>query len=68
MVERTVIRTIQSYVPPINGIGLFMNCLNDGLPVSNPLPVIAKLSDLANDIICINTQPGAAAKPTNTMD
>jgi hypothetical protein len=68
MVDRTAIRTVQSYVQPTNGLGLFMNCLNDGLPVSNPLPIIAKLSDLANDIICINTQLGAAAKPTNTMD
>ncbi|KAK4149444.1 hypothetical protein C8A00DRAFT_46946 [Chaetomidium leptoderma] len=62
MVERTSIRTVQSYVQPTNGLGLFMNCLNDGLPVSNPL------SDLANDVICINTQLGPAAKPNNTMD
>jgi hypothetical protein len=68
MVERTAIRSVQSYVQPTNGLGLFMSCLNDGLPVSNPLPIIAKLSDLANDAICINTQLGPAAKPTNTTD
>nr|ALC74361.1 truncated mat A-1 [Humicola hyalothermophila] len=45
-----------------------MNCLNDGLPVANPLPIIAKLSGLTNDVICINTQRGEAPKPTNTME
>jgi hypothetical protein len=68
-VERTAIRGVQSYFQPMNGLGLFMNCLNDGLPVANPLLIIAKLSDLTNDVICVNTQPGAAAKTTtNTMD
>ncbi|SPQ19733.1 a47b2785-884e-4228-8484-e6398b7de071 [Thermothielavioides terrestris] len=67
-VQRTATRVVQGYSQPMNGLGLFMNCLNDGLPVSNPLPIIAKLSALTNDIICINTQRGAAAKPSNTMD
>ncbi|KAL2172581.1 hypothetical protein VTG60DRAFT_4700 [Thermothelomyces hinnuleus] len=64
----TTTRGVQSYLQPTNGLGLFMNCLNDGLPVSNPLPIIAKLSGLTNDIICINTQPGAAARSNNTME
>jgi hypothetical protein len=67
-IERIAVRTVQSYSQPMNGLGLFMNCLNGGLPVGNPLPIIAKLSDLTNDIICVNTQLGAAAKPGNTMD
>lgn len=68
-VERTVVRGMQSYPQPMNGLGLFMSCLNDGLPVSNPLPIITKLSNLADDIIYINTQPGTAAKqPMNTME
>lgn len=67
-IQRTAVRSVQSYVQPLNGLGLFMNCLNDGLPVANPLAIITKLSDLANDIICVNTQPGAEEKPTSTMD
>jgi hypothetical protein len=67
-IERTANRPVPSYLQPMNGFGLFMNCLNDGLPVANPLPIIAKLSGLTNDVICINTQLGAAAKPANSMD
>ncbi|KAL2144463.1 hypothetical protein VTI28DRAFT_9111 [Corynascus sepedonium] len=68
-VERTVVRGVQSYPQPMNGLGLFMSCLNDGLPVSNPLPIITKLSNLTDDIIYINTQLGTAAKqPMNTME
>ncbi|KAK4032298.1 mating-type protein MAT alpha 1-domain-containing protein [Parachaetomium inaequale] len=67
-VERTTTRGVQSYLQPTNALELFMNCLNDGLPVANPLPIIATLSDLTNDIICVNTQVGAAAKPTNSID
>ncbi|KAK4125089.1 hypothetical protein N657DRAFT_643899 [Parathielavia appendiculata] len=66
--ERTSIRSVPSCLQPMNGFGLFMNCLNDGLPVANPLPIIAKLSGLTNDVICINTQLGAAAKPANSMN
>lgn len=66
--ERTATQVVQSYVQPMNALGLFMNCLNHGLPVSDPLPIIAKLSGLSNDVICVNTQPGAPAKPTNTME
>ena len=65
--QRAANRVVQSYTQPLNGLGLFMNCLNDGLPVTNPLPIIAKLSGLINDVICINTQLGEAVKPTNTM-
>ncbi|KAK4154861.1 mating-type protein MAT alpha 1-domain-containing protein [Chaetomidium leptoderma] len=67
-IERIATREVQSYLQPTNGLGLFMNCLNDGLPVGNPLPIIAKLSDLANDVICVNTQLSAEAKPANTME
>ena len=67
-VERTEIRAVQSYLQPMNGLGLFMNCLNGGLPIANPLPIIAKLTDLTNDVICVNTQPGAATRSTNTME
>ncbi|KAL2020189.1 hypothetical protein VTK56DRAFT_8615 [Thermocarpiscus australiensis] len=66
--QRTTTRVIQSHLQPMNGLGLFMNCLTDGLPVANPLPIIARLSDLANDIICINTRPGEPAKSTNTVE
>ncbi|KAK4133413.1 hypothetical protein BT67DRAFT_462946 [Trichocladium antarcticum] len=66
--QRTATRAVQSYLQPMNGLGLFMNCLNDGLPVDNPLPVIAKLSGLANDIICINTRMGDAPKPASAME
>ena len=66
--ERTATRVVQSYLQPMNALGLFMNCLNHGLPVTDPLPIIAKLSGLTNDLICVNTQLGAQAKPTNTMD
>ena len=69
-VERSATRVAQSYMQPTNALGLFMNCLNHGLPVANPLPVIAKLSGLANDVICVNTQLGdtAGKTTTNTMD
>ncbi|EAQ89967.1 hypothetical protein CHGG_06586 [Chaetomium globosum CBS 148.51] len=67
-VERTEVRAVQSYLQPMNGLGLFINCLNGGLPVANPLPIIAKLTDLTNDVICVNTQSGAATRLTNTME
>nr|ALD16248.1 truncated mat A-1 [Thermothelomyces fergusii] len=52
----------QGSLQPTNGLGLFMKCLNDGLPVSDPLPIIAKLSGLGRDILCVNTR--AAARST----
>ncbi len=66
--ERTETRVVQNYLQPMNALGLFMNCLNHGLPVTDPLPIIAKLSGLTNDLICVNTQFGEQAKSTNTMD
>jgi hypothetical protein len=72
----TVQRTAMRHTPLLsgtrghatNGLGLFMSCLNDGLPIANPLPIIAKLSDLAKDMICVSTQPGTEKAPTtNTM-
>ncbi|KAL1840344.1 hypothetical protein VTJ49DRAFT_558 [Mycothermus thermophilus] len=69
-VQRTAMRpsaTIQrNNGQATNGLGLFMSCLNDGLPVANPLPIIAKLSDLAKDMICISAQPDVQM-PSNTM-
>ncbi|KAL2150018.1 hypothetical protein VTH82DRAFT_7694 [Thermothelomyces myriococcoides] len=67
-IERTETQGVQSSLQPTNGLGLFMKCFNDGLPVSNPLPIIAKLSGLTNDIICINTQPGAETRSIDTME
>jgi hypothetical protein len=67
-VLRTHTRPVQSSLQPMNGLGLFMNCLNDGLPIADPVPIISKLSGLTNDIICINTHPGAAPQLTNTME
>ncbi len=66
--ERTSTPVVQGCLQPMNALGLFMSCLNNGLAVRDPLPIIAKLSGLSNDVICINTQPGATAKSTNTMD
>ncbi|GAB1312018.1 Synaptic functional regulator fmr1 [Madurella fahalii] len=69
--ERTVNGVVQSHLQPMNGLGLFMSCLNDGLPVPSPLPIIAKLSDLANDVICINMQAAGGSgltQSTNSMD
>ncbi|KAK4233449.1 mating-type protein MAT alpha 1-domain-containing protein [Achaetomium macrosporum] len=67
-VVRTHTRTVQSYLQPMNGLGLLMNCLNDGLPITDPVPIISKLSGQTNDIICINMQPGAVPQFTNTME
>lgn len=66
---RVANRSVHSYSQPMNALGLFMSCLNDGLAVANPVPIISKLSDLANDVICINTQFGdSTAEPaTNIM-
>ncbi|KAH6641098.1 mating-type protein MAT alpha 1-domain-containing protein [Chaetomium tenue] len=66
--ERTALRGIQSCHQPMNGLGLFMNCLNGGLPVTNRLPIIAKLTALSNDVICVNTQTGPVVKPHNTLE
>ncbi|KAK4242062.1 hypothetical protein C8A03DRAFT_11712, partial [Achaetomium macrosporum] len=59
---------VKSCLHPMNGFGLFMNCLNDSLPITDPVSLIARLSGLTNDIICINTQPGAVPQFTNTME
>lgn len=64
--RRTAARVVESSLQPMNGLGLFMSCLNDGLPVANPLPIMGKLSDLSSDVICVNTRPGDSARPTNT--
>ncbi|KAK3311458.1 mating-type protein MAT alpha 1-domain-containing protein [Chaetomium strumarium] len=61
-------RTVQSFLQPMNGLGIFMKCLNNGLPIADPVPIISKLSGLTNDVICINTHPGAAPQFTNTME
>ncbi|KAK4233476.1 mating-type protein MAT alpha 1-domain-containing protein [Achaetomium macrosporum] len=67
-IERTAALRLQSYFQATNGLVLFMNCLNNGLPVTNALPIIKKLSDLTIDVICVNTELGAAAKPTNRIE
>ncbi|KAK4170632.1 Mat sexual cell fertilization-promoting factor [Triangularia setosa] len=40
---------------PMNGLGLLLNCLNGGLPISDPQMMISQLSDPAFDVLCINT-------------
>jgi hypothetical protein len=35
---------LPKYLQPIDGSGLFKNCLNDGLPIAGPVPIISKLS------------------------
>ncbi|KAK4223215.1 Mat sexual cell fertilization-promoting factor [Podospora fimiseda] len=53
--QRIVARGSLNQIQPMNGLGLFLSCLNGGLPVVNPEPIITQLSDPAFDVICINT-------------
>ncbi|KAK4117604.1 hypothetical protein N656DRAFT_699532 [Canariomyces notabilis] len=67
--QRGAAPPLQSSRQPMNVLGLFTQCLNEGLQVVNPGPIVAKLIDAAKDVICINSQPGGdAAKTFNTMD
>ncbi|KAK3326047.1 Mat sexual cell fertilization-promoting factor [Apodospora peruviana] len=52
--------TIQNRLQPMNGLGLFKQCLSSGLPVVDPRPIVAKLSDPRFDVICMTTHPTVA--------
>jgi hypothetical protein len=52
----------------MNGLGLFMMCLNDGLPMIYLVPIISKLSGLTNDVTCVNTQQRYAKESPNMLD
>nr|Q02292.1 RecName: Full=Mating type protein A-1; Short=Mt A-1 [Neurospora africana]AAB31846.1 mating-type A idiomorph [Neurospora africana] len=55
--ERTALPLVQHNLQPMNGLCLFTKCLESGLPLANPHPVIAKLSDPSYDMIWFNKRP-----------
>jgi hypothetical protein len=77
--ERTAPPHVQHTMQPMNGLGLFLQCLQDGLPVADPEPLMALLSGEKGDVMCINTtkgvtkrakrsraKPPSSARPTRT--
>ncbi|KAK4674443.1 Fertilization Minus Regulator mating type protein MAT1-1-1 [Podospora pseudopauciseta] len=54
--QRMDVPDIRHHLQPMNGLGLFLSCLNGGLPISDPQNIISQLSDPAFDVICINTE------------
>nr|CCD57789.1 putative mat-A1 protein [Neurospora pannonica] len=55
--ERTALPLVQHNLQPMNGLCLLTKCLESGLPLANPHPVIAKLSDPSYDMIWFNKRP-----------
>ncbi|KAK3695533.1 mating-type protein MAT alpha 1-domain-containing protein [Podospora appendiculata] len=54
---RTATSEVYQYpLQPMNGLGLFKQCVASGLPVTSPQAIIAKLSDPTYDVICMNTR------------
>ncbi|KAK1826506.1 mating-type protein MAT alpha 1-domain-containing protein [Podospora conica] len=53
--ERTAATNVQHTMQPMNGLNLFLQCLQDGLPIANPEPLMALLSGAKGDVMCINT-------------
>nr|CCD57798.1 putative mat-A1 protein [Neurospora sublineolata] len=68
--ERTALPLVQQNLQPMNGLSLFTKCLENGLPLANPHPVIAKLSDPSYDMIWMNKrfhrQQGHAGQTDNS--
>ncbi|KAK3996940.1 Mat sexual cell fertilization-promoting factor [Cladorrhinum sp. PSN332] len=64
--QRIAARGSTHQIQPVNGLGLFLSCLNGGLPVTNSEPIISQLSDPAFDVICINTQYSNAPQSSGT--
>ncbi|KAK0612682.1 mating-type protein MAT alpha 1-domain-containing protein [Bombardia bombarda] len=58
--QRTNAAPIKHCLQPINGLGLFEQCLANGLPISNPEPISLTLSNPIRDVICMNTMPAAS--------
>ncbi|KAK4160338.1 Mat sexual cell fertilization-promoting factor [Cladorrhinum sp. PSN259] len=65
--HRTTSRASAQHIQPMNGLGLFLSCLNSGLPVINSEPIITQLSDPAFDVICINTHPNTSQSSGDTL-
>ncbi|KAK3336971.1 putative mat-A1 protein [Cercophora scortea] len=54
---RTATSEVHQYpLQPMNGLGLFKQCVASGLSVTSPQAIIAKLSDPTYDVICMNTR------------
>nr|AAN77071.1 mating type protein A-1 [Sordaria sclerogenia] len=51
---RTAIPMVRRKLQPMNGLCLLIKCLQSGLHLTNPHPVIAKLQDPSFDMIWIN--------------
>lgn len=76
--ERTGAPNVQHNMQPMNGLSLFLQCLQDGLPISDPEPLMSLLSGTKGDVMCISTtkgtkrakrsraKPSASAKTTRT--
>ncbi|KAK1758388.1 mating-type protein MAT alpha 1-domain-containing protein [Echria macrotheca] len=59
--ERTGEPMVERSTQLMSGLDLLMQCLKNGLPVSNPQPMIAALSNRSGDVMCVKT-PGATSK------
>ncbi|KAK3371914.1 mating-type protein MAT alpha 1-domain-containing protein [Podospora didyma] len=66
--QRTTTSEVRHRLQPINGLDLFLACLANGLPVSNPQPIITKLSDPRNDILCMNHGSLISSNPSRLMN
>lgn len=56
--ERTGAPNVQHNMQPMNGLNLFLQYLQDGLPISDPEPLMSLLSGAKGDVMCINTTKG----------
>jgi hypothetical protein len=60
--ERTAAPNAQHSMRPMNGLGLLLRCLREGLPVADPEPLVALLSGGQGGVLCINTTKGVAKR------
>jgi hypothetical protein len=60
--ERTAAPNVQHNMQPMNGLSLFLQCLQDGLPIADPEPVITLLSGAKGDVLCISTTKGVTKR------
>ena len=49
--ERTAVPKVQHNMQPMNGLSLFLQCLQDGLPIADPEPLMALLSGAKGDVM-----------------
>ncbi|KAM7208978.1 mating type protein [Naviculisporaceae sp. PSN 640] len=55
LLRTAAVASIQNCIQPMNGLGLFNNCLSAGLRINNARSIIDKLSDPSYDLICMTT-------------